>query len=165
MAARADIGKLPIHPESVDLRSEVDAAIASVPDLDSHLVQIGSDVPPVAYADPSRVRQIVRNLLANASRYGGPTVEVRYGANDSKAWLEVRDDGAGVAPSEAALIFEPYERAHNAAGQPMSVGLGLTVSRKLADLMGGSLDYSYEHGWSTFCLELPAPGAVHTGRS
>ena len=163
VAARADIGKLPIHPTTVDLRSEVDAALASVPDLKVELRLVG-DAAPIAFADPSRVRQIVRNLLANASRYGGPEVHARLGCAGDRAWVEVRDNGAGIPAQEVAKVFEPYERAHNAEGQPMSVGLGLTVSRKLAEMMGGVLDYRYQDNCATFRLELPAAGAVHTGR-
>ena len=162
VAARADIGKLPISASSVDLRSEIDSALASIPELEIELTKVG-DTAPVAFADASRVRQIVRNLLVNAHRYGGPNVRVRYGAESGRAWLEVCDDGKGVPASESAKIFEPYERAHNAAGQPMSVGLGLTVSRKLAELMGGSLAYAHSNGWAVFRLDLPERGAVHAG--
>jgi PAS domain S-box-containing protein len=164
VAARADIGKLPIHPATVDLREQIESAQRAVPDRHIELKQCG-DSAPVAFADPSRVRQIVRNLLVNASRYGGPEIGVRYGSSDGQAWLEVLDNGSGVAAADAAKIFEPYERAHNAAGQPMSVGLGLTVSRTLASLMGGTIRYSYDNGWSVFRLELPIPGAVHSVRS
>jgi len=160
VAARADIGKLPISAGSVDLRSEIDSALSSIPELAVELKRAG-DSAPVAFADASRVRQIIRNLLANAHRYGGPNVRVRYGAESGRAWLEVCDDGDGVSSADSKKIFEPYERAHNAAGQPMSVGLGLTVSRKLADLMGGSLHYSYDNGWAVFRLDLPESGAVH----
>ncbi len=163
VAARADIGKLPIVAKQLDIRDEIDATLPSVPDVKPVLEQVGS-VPPVAFADPSRVRQILRNLLVNAHRYGGPTLSVRYGTDGHTAWIEVMDDGPGVAPDEVATIFEPYERAHSAAGQPMSVGLGLTVSRTLADMMGGSLEYSYDGEWSTFRLDLPVPGSVHLGR-
>ena len=52
-------------------------------------------------------------------------------------------------------IFEPYQRAHDRYGQPASVGIGLTISRYLARLMGGDLTYSYVDGWSTFEFTLP----------
>ena len=159
VAARADIGRLPINPTKVDLRDEVEAARDSVPNLDIGLEFVGG-AAPVAFADPSRVRQIVRNLLVNAVRYGGPVVEAKYGVEGESVWLDVRDNGSGVPPAEVAKIFEPYERAHDAAGQPMSVGLGLTVSRTLAEMMGGRLEYRYEGSWSVFRLELPASGSI-----
>jgi PAS domain S-box-containing protein len=160
VAARADIGKLPIHAETLDLRTQIDEVLLSVPAL--HVVlDIVGDEPPVAFADPNRVRQIIRNLLTNAARYGGDDVRVRCGIAGGRAFVEVADDGSGVAPADIAKIFEPYERAHNADGQPMSVGLGLTVSRTLAELMGGTLEYSRTGGWSVFALELPVPGSIH----
>jgi PAS domain S-box-containing protein len=164
VAARADIGKLPIHPASVDLRGEIDAALSSVPDMKVDVSSVG-EVAPVAFADPSRVRQIVRNLFSNAHRYGGPEVHARLGCDRQRVWIEISDNGGGVRAEEVAKIFEPYERAHNAEGQPMSVGLGLTVSRKLAEMMGGALEYRYRDSWAVFRLELPAAGTVHTGRS
>lgn len=163
VAARADIGKLPIHPTTIDLRSEIDAALASVPEMKVGLSLVG-DAAPIAFADPTRVRQVVRNLFANAKRYGGPETKVHYGCERNRAWVEVTDNGPGVPAEEVDKIFEPYERAHNAAGQPMSVGLGLTISRKLAEMMGGRLEYRFANGWSTFRLELPVPGTVQTGR-
>ncbi len=162
VAARADIGKLPISAGRVDLRSEIDSALLSLPELEVELQQVG-ETAPVAFADPSRVRQIIRNLLSNAHRYGGSQVRLRYASENGRAWVEVCDDGDGVSGTDAMKIFEPYERAHNAAGQPMSVGLGLTVSRKLANLMGGSLSYGRSDGWAVFRLELPEAGAVHFG--
>ena len=78
-------------------------------------------------------------------------------------WVRHRDidDGDGIPAEDAVHIFDPYFRAHNAAGQPSSVGLGLTVSRKLAQLMGGDLTYRYEDAAAVFRLELPAAGKVH----
>jgi PAS domain S-box-containing protein len=160
VAARADIGMLPIHVESVDLLDQVEKTLSAVPELEVEITRAG-DMTPAAFADGPRVRQIVRNLLSNAQRYGGPVVTVRCGASGSVAWIEVADDGDGVPEEDKARIFEPYRRAHNAEGQPSSVGLGLTVSMKLAELMGGSLGYRHEPGATIFRLELPGAGSVH----
>lgn len=160
VAARADIGKLPVHPDRVDLRSQLESAVSTISDIDI-AVKTNGDARSIAFADDTRVRQIVRNLLSNAQRYGGPHIETRCGTAQSIAWLEVADDGDGIPNEDVAAIFEPYQRSHNAAGQPSSVGLGLTVSRKLAELMGGGLTYRYEGGWSIFRLDLPAAGSVH----
>ena len=108
-----------------------------------------------ANADPVRVRQIIRNLLANASRYGGPQIKVHIEEGDGHSELVISDDGPGIPLEDQERIFQPYERAHKRHGQPASVGLGLTVSRQLARLMGGDLYYKHGDGWSTFTLELP----------
>ncbi len=162
VAARADIGKLPIDATSVDLREQLESALMAVPETDVSIEWVGEEAP-VAFADATRVRQIIRNLLVNAKRYGGPNVQAWFGSDGEEIWLEIRDDGQGIPEDAIAEVFEPYSRAHNATGQPSSVGLGLTVSRKLAQLMGGTLEYRYESEWSCFRLELPAAGSVGTG--
>ena len=162
MAARADIGKLPINAERVDIRGQLESALMAVPETEVSIEWVGEEAP-VAFADPSRVRQIIRNLLVNAERYGGPDVRACFGSDGDGVWLEIIDDGQGIPDDSVVEVFKPYSRAHNALGQPSSVGLGLTVSRKLAELMGGTLDYRYEDGWSRFRLQLPPVGRVHTG--
>lgn len=112
----------------------------------------------MAIADPHRVRQIVRNLITNAVRYGGETIRIRAWENEW-AHLEVSDDGAGLG-SGAEKVFEPYQRGHETATRPASLGLGLTISKGLAVAMGGSLEYERsDDGWTTFRLTLPRAGA------
>jgi PAS domain S-box-containing protein len=161
VAARADIGKLTVTPASVDLGREVAEVVASLStDRERHVEVGGTDA--VAWADASRVRQILRNLLTNAFRYGGRRVAVEVGGDGERAVIEVSDDGPGVPPGERELIFEPYQRAHASPGQPASVGLGLTVSRTLARLMGGDLAYDHD-GRSVFRLTLPVGDAAGNG--
>jgi signal transduction histidine kinase len=109
-----------------------------------------------AIADPVRVRQIIRNLVTNAIRYGGKQVHVEFVESDGGVVLTVRDNGSEIPPAEQERIFLPYFSAHHPGSLPSSVGLGLTVSRQLADMMGGRLAYSFDGGWSTFTLELPS---------
>ena len=65
------------------------------------------------------------------------------------------DDGDGVPEADRATMFEPYRRAGNVVPGPESVGIGLTVSRNLARLMGGDLTYVYYRDHSFFELRLP----------
>lgn len=110
-----------------------------------------------ALADRVRLKQIVRNLVTNAIRYGGSTIDMVVTQGAASVSVVVKDDGPGIAERDRERIFEPYHVAHNSVGQPSSVGLGLTVSRKLAHLMGGSLTYRHDEG-STFELVLqPTP--------
>lgn len=154
VAARADVGNLPINREVIELREQIEGVLDSLPDL---VVEVTGPSPsPLSFADATRVRQIVRNLLTNAQRYGGPKRLVRYGRAGDVAWLEVADDGAAISPEDVERIFEPYHRAHDIPTQPSSVGLGLAVSLTLAQLMDGVIDYRHEDGLSVFRLELPA---------
>lgn len=161
VAARADIGMVAIVPEPVDLCDQAEAVLRTLGDEEAGGVTIRGERAR-AWGDPVRIRQILRNLLINALRYGGDRIEAVAGSvslEPSRVRLVVRDDGPGVPESEAEAIFAPYRRAHNAPGQPASVGVGLAVSRELARLMGGDLVYECREGWSTFELTLPVPPA------
>jgi len=74
--------------------------------------------------DPARVRQILRNLVSNALRYGGDRIRVSVSSDDSTAQVMVADNGTGVSPQDREHIFEPYRRAHDAPGLTASWVLG-----------------------------------------
>ena len=150
VAARAEMGTIAIESGVVDLQSELQSVVDG---LGLNVEKLPEFVPS-AVADPSRVRQIFRNLFTNAQRYGGPNVWVNAGKTNDMAWIEVRDDGDGVAASDVERIFEPYAVAHG-GGVSGSVGLGLTVSRQLAELMHGTLTHHRDMNESVFRLELP----------
>lgn len=157
VSARAEIGQLVVAPTEVDLAVEVSGIIESFPSAVQVTVH-AADGGPLAFADPVRLRQIVRNLLTNAERYGGSEVAVVLTDGDELVKLEVRDSGSAIPEEHRKGIFEAYQRLHDPAGQPAGVGLGLTVSRQLARLMNGDLEYRYDGRWSTFQLTLPAAG-------
>jgi signal transduction histidine kinase len=70
--------------------------------------------------------------------------------------VEVLDNGAGVPTEHVDRIFDPYQSAHESHGEVESIGLGLSVSRTLARLMGGDLVYERRQQWSVFSLILPS---------
>ncbi len=148
VSARAGMGTVAVALDTVDLNAELSAAVDGV---GSDLLETPIGLPP-AVGDGPRIRQILRNLLTNLERYGGSNRRVLGGVEGERVWLEVRDDGEGVSGEDAVRIFEPYASAHS--GVASSVGLGLAVSRQLAELMGGSLDYRREGQESVFRLEL-----------
>ena len=76
------------------------------------------------------------------------------------AVLEICDDGTPLPPELQDRIFEPYESSGPVGGQPAAIGLGLSVSRTLAELMDGTLRYRHRDGWSVFELRLPAPAGI-----
>ncbi len=153
VAARSD-DTLAVRPEVLDLRDEVIRMIASNPSGPHPEMRIPGRV--LAWADPLRLRQIVRNLLTNARRYGGPNVAIEAGRTATGIFLRVTDDGAGIPPADQEKVFQPYTRSGGDVAMPGSIGLGLPVSRRLARLMGGDLIYHYDNG-SVFELTLPDP--------
>lgn len=156
VASRADFGNLSIKHETIDLRSQVDMVVQGL--RESHraskvLVVDGEGAS--ASADPLRVRQILRNLMTNAIKYGGDRVTVSVGPVGEMACIRVSDDGPGVPAPEVSLIFERYYRSAQSPTQPGSVGIGLSVSRQLAEMMGGTLEYATGDGGHGFELCLP----------
>ena len=107
--------------------------------------------------DEVRIRQILRNLLTNAVRYGGPSIEVQLRDEGDRVQIEVSDDGRGVPAEFAEMIFDNFSSAHNTIED--SMGVGLAVSRQLAIGMGGSLSYEWSDGRTRFVVDLPAAPA------
>ncbi|MDJ0792198.1 MAG: HAMP domain-containing sensor histidine kinase [Acidimicrobiia bacterium] len=153
-AARIDTGAITVTSERVDLGSVVDDVLPTTVPGFVEIVKRPLD-HPVVMADPWRVRQILRNLLTNAYRYGGERVWIELGIDLGTCSLAVFDDGDGVDPALARRLFEPYVRGGIARGTQPPIGLGLSVSRSLARLMEGELEYRRIAGTTAFILELP----------
>jgi signal transduction histidine kinase len=94
-------------------------------------------------ADPTRLRQVLRNLLENASKYGGEQVLIEGElSGPGRYTVSVSDNGRGVPSSEQERIFEHFEQLSTGdARLQQGVGLGLPIARKLARAMGGDLWY------------------------
>ena len=150
-AAKAEAGTLTVVRVPVDLRANAAQVLETLSRYEP-IELIGSAVR--VSGDPGRVRQILRNLISNALRYGGDRIQINV-TDDPSPRVQVRDNGRGIAAEERDRIFDPYQRAHDAPGLTASMGLGLTISRSLARLMGGDLTYKYEAGESIFELMLP----------
>lgn len=156
VSARAEIGAIHVTKVPVDLRANVAQVIEVLPGNQLERIWVENPTGSVSAAgDPVRIRQIVRNLLTNAIRYGGPQIAIEFGTGIGEVSVAVCDDGPGIPDAERDRIFLPYQIAHTPGSQPSSVGLGLSVSKQLAELMGGRLEYLHRRGRSIFSLHLP----------
>ncbi|MCP3975852.1 MAG: HAMP domain-containing histidine kinase [bacterium] len=117
----------------------------------------------VVWADRTRLRQILRNLLTNARRYGGDHVRIVAEQRGNTAYVSVRDNGEPLDLETSRSIFEAFERAHNVAGVTASVGLGLTIARQLARAMDGEIWYAHDGAEAAFTLALPVTASVDPG--
>jgi signal transduction histidine kinase len=154
VAVRAEEGEINVDATQVDVMEQIDRTLAAGGSFTTNVALESPSVPVVAIADPARVRQILRNLLTNAERYGGPEVSVTVAPGDRWVTVDVSDNGPGLPPDEWEPIFDLYHRAHQERDRPESVGIGLAISRHLAELMGGSLRYTREADRSVFRLSL-----------
>lgn len=152
VAARADARSLTVIPEVID------PAEAATNVVNGYSVTVSNPDGVLAWADPVRLRQILRNLVTNAQRYGVEPVDVTVRSDGDLVAIEVSDHGDPIPESARTAIFDPYERVDPEGGLTASVGLGLAVSRTLARLMDGDLQYRHD-GRSVFSVTVPRPPA------
>ena len=158
VAARADIGTLAISPQRVDVMQAIGELTNRGPaSMESRPISVTS-TREFAWADPVRFRQVIRNLITNARRYGGDYIAVDVERRADVVTITVVDDGPGVPDNREQAIFEAYERGHAQSTQPGSVGLGLAVSRELARMMGGDLTFERRDSMTRFAFTVPAFG-------
>jgi signal transduction histidine kinase len=155
VAARAEAGSLEVTGVAVNLGAQVAQVLEGLDQARAAEVQVeGSGA--FAIGDPNRVRQIVRNLLSNAFRYGGPKVQVKLDSGDGISHVLVFDDGPPIPEGERERMFAAFRQTGSGKTAAGSVGLGLWISRLLAEAMGGTLTYRHQDGASVFDVALPA---------
>lgn len=152
---RLERSALSVTLASVDINQEAETTARRFSGAGTQLVVETDPATPAAAADALRVRQVLRNLVSNAVRYGGPSIKISTHFDGTRIKVTVADDGTGVPKRDEASIFFPYRRS-TGSYHAESVGLGLWVSRQLAVAMGGSLEYRRVSGWTEFVFSVPA---------
>lgn len=165
--SKIDAGKLTIQRTEVQLHIALQQLVATMTQA-AHAkglalnLALDASVPAQGYTDEARFRQILVNLVGNAIKFtslGGVTIQVKGEPRSEGTWLNVAviDTGIGVAPERLASIFEAFTQADDSTTRSFGgTGLGLTISRQLAELMGGTLTAESTPGQgSTFLLSLP----------
>ncbi len=166
--SKIEAGKIEIEPVAFPLADYIHSTIAFIrPSVRSKGLyfeaRIAPGLPQAIIADPTRIRQIVLNLLSNALKFtssGGITLQVgmgQSGAEQGRLSISVTDTGIGIAPVELEHIFQKFAQADGSITRRYGgTGLGLAISRQLARLMGGDVLVSSTPGvGSTFTLQVP----------
>ena len=172
--SRLEAGRIELTPRSLDLRHVVEQ-VGTVVTAAAHArhIQVRTLLPPdvpAVQADPSRLQQILVNLVGNAVKFSKPGGEVRIlaGRQRDQVWVAVEDDGVGIAKEELARIWDPFyqveapmRRRHGGSG------LGLAIVRRLVELHGGVVraESEGEGRGSRFTFTLPVasvPAAAAT---
>ena len=107
------------------------------------------------WVDGIRFRQVIRNLVANARRHGGPRIAVIGRVIGDEYELAIVDDGPGVPEALEARMFDRFVHRGSEGLIPGSLGLGLSIARALTELMGGRLRYERSNGLTKFLLTFP----------
>jgi PAS domain S-box-containing protein len=163
--ARAEAGREELRIESVDAaaiaRQSAEIIEGAAAAKGVHVDASATGQRIVVRADPGKLRQILMNLLGNAVKFteaGSVTIVAAREGDD--ACVHVRDTGPGIEQEDLERIFEPFTRgADPAANNAGGTGLGLSLSRRFAEMMGGSLHVRSRPGdGSTFTLRLPLAG-------
>jgi signal transduction histidine kinase/ActR/RegA family two-component response regulator len=167
--SKIEAGKIRLERAPLDLRGCVESAMDLVRYRATEkglalTLSVGDGVPAGIVGDATRLRQILLNLLANAVKFterGEVAVSVER-AGENRLRIAVRDSGIGIAPEALARLFQPFEQADsNTTRRYGGTGLGLSISRKLAELMGGTLEAGSDGPdlGATFTLEIEARAA------
>jgi signal transduction histidine kinase/CheY-like chemotaxis protein len=169
--SRIESGSLRVVLQPVDLRSACSDAVALVRnEAEAAGIGLVLQVHPDARlvrADPTRLDQVLLNLLSNGVKYNRPGGHVALRARPlpgGEVEIRVEDDGLGMTIEQQAALFQPFNRlGRQASGKP-GTGIGLVITRRLVDLMGGQLEVSSREGeGSQFTLRLPAGNASGIG--
>lgn len=163
--ARIEVGKLRVNIERINLAHLLAEAVRLVSPLAAQrsirlIEHYPQDESLGVMADRIRFKQVLVNLLSNAVKYNHRDGEVSVGvgrADDGRIRVSVSDTGRGIPAEKHAAVFKPFERHGAERGAEEGAGIGLSISWKLAELMGGKLDFiSAEGKGSIFWIDLPA---------
>lgn len=160
--ARLDAGALTYSFSDVDVPEEVREVIE--PMRRSNLEATVHCAPGVIRADHLRFRQILRNLLSNARKYGGPKIWIEGRVVGRSYQLVVADNGSGLPKELEGKVFQRFIHQDQQTAVKDSVGLGLSIVRALADGMSGSVEYDRSEGETRFVITMPL-AAVDTTES
>jgi len=162
--AAIEAGRLALSPEPVAVADVVSEAVSLIrPLADQHGILLADPTQPCheqVLADRQRLKQILLNLLSNAVKYNRDGGSVRVTCEHlpgGRLGIEVTDSGPGIAPESIRRLFVPFERLEaDLARGVEGTGLGLPLSKRLAEAMGGTLEVTSAVGQgSTFSIELP----------
>ena len=165
--AKIESGHAEWHVAPVDMRALVERAVATTAEVfRERAAQVQVQLPdeaPVLQADPDRILQVLLNLLSNAAKFvpsPGGQVQVRLACDAQGITVCVQDNGPGVQPGHEAMIFDRFHQTDLGAQVAHGTGLGLPISRHIAEHFGGRLwlEPTAQPG-ACFCFWLPLPKA------
>ncbi|HSD89148.1 MAG TPA: PAS domain S-box protein [Kofleriaceae bacterium] len=169
--ARIEAGRITVSAEPVDVAGVVRELIAVLEPMAARAsIKLEIAIPdklPMAIADRTRLTQILMNFGSNAIKYGKPGGHARITIRvieEGTMRVLVSDDGIGIPPDKQDRIWEPFQRAGQETGPIEGTGIGLTITRRLAELMNGHVGFTSQVGrGSDFWVDLPVHHETSAG--
>jgi PAS domain S-box-containing protein len=165
--SKIEAGKMEVHLEEFGVDAVIDEVLVTARPLvekNGNQLEVRRNAAAgLIRSDRTKVRQILLNLLANASKFTqGGTVIFGATVSDGRVGLSVTDTGIGMTPEQMGRLFQAFAQADSSiAGRYGGTGLGLAISRRFARLLGGEIHVTSAKGHgSTFTLELPRDAAA-----
>jgi signal transduction histidine kinase len=161
--SRIETGNLRLDMQPVRITEALDNALqATQAQIDAQSQRLAVDVPPdppSIYADPTRLAQVLINLLSNACKYTpqGGDIRVRAWQKDDRVHCAVSDTGVGISPEDQACLFTKFFRSDDPAVRAKpGTGLGLCIVKSLVELQGGEVQVESQLGkGTTFTFTMP----------
>jgi PAS domain S-box-containing protein len=171
--SRIESGNLRLTTKSLDLTELLDSTESLIEgEARQRGIRISRQIAPGAtmvLGDATRVKQILTNLLSNAVKYNADGGRIHIGSrllDADRVEIAVTDTGLGLTPEQLRLLFQPFNRLGRERSAQQGTGIGLVISQRLAELMGGSLRATSVAGQgSSFILTLQCAAAPDTVRS
>ncbi len=156
-AGKLEVESIPFSPAAV-VERVADVMRTAVADKHLALVAESAPLPPTCLGDPTRIEQVLLNLVSNAIKFtAAGTIRVSGSVEDDRLVYRVMDTGIGIAPNDLERLFLPFEQADSSTTRRYGgTGLGLAISRRLAELMGGRFSATSTVGQGS-CFELTLP--------
>jgi len=163
--SKVEAGKMPVNPKDVEMQDILAYLEQTFKPVAEHkglefVIETNIGVPHEMFTDESRLQQILKNLLSNAFKFTekGQVILNISQNHDGMVVFAVTDTGIGIPFEKQKLIFEAFQQADGTTSRKYGgTGLGLTISREIARLLGGIIEVESEPGrGSTFRLSLPA---------
>ncbi len=155
IALRLDAGKLTFDMTVVPVAKKIREIVAGFSNTAGRTITVDANAGVNAFGDSLRFGQIMRNLIGNACKHGGPNIRVSSDQLDGQIVVKVEDDGPGVDPEVLEKLFGDYVQGRGES-RNLGFGLGLGIARRLAEGMGGSLRYVESEKGACFCVSIPA---------